>query len=408
MNFLRIYFPFAAGYLLSYLFRTVNAVISPELVRDLTLHPSSLGLLTSAYFLAFGAAQIPVGMLLDRFGPRRVEPVLLSIAATGALLFANADSLPALAFARAVIGLGVCACLMAPLKALAAWYPPERLGSLAGWIMVAGGLGALAASTPLELALRVTGWRNIFVALAVTTFAVALFIAWRVPDIPKPAHATGFRAQWAGVTAVFRHPRFWWLAPLGAFCMGSFFAIQGLWAVPWLMEVEGETRSGAARHLLFMSAAILLGFVSLGLFGTRLAARGVHARHIFSLGFGLAVVALAAIFLRIPGGYVWWTLYGLGTSVNVLAFAVLNEGFGRDLAGRSNTALNLMMFGGSFLMQWGIGVVAEIARRGMSLDEAGGLRVAFGAALAGNIVTYAWFARGWRRFASPRVPAQAS
>jgi predicted MFS family arabinose efflux permease len=347
-------------------------------------------------------------MLLDRFGPRRVEPVLLSIAATGALLFANADSLPALAFARAVIGLGVCACLMAPLKALAAWYPPERLGSLAGWIMVAGGLGALAASTPLELALRVTGWRNIFVALAVTTFAVALFIAWRVPDIPKPAHATGFRAQWAGVTAVFRHPRFWWIAPLGAFCMGSFFAIQGLWAVPWLMEVEGETRSGAARHLLFMSAAILLGFVSLGLFGTRLAARGVHARHIFSLGFGLAVVALAAIFLRIPGGYVWWTLYGLGTSVNVLAFAVLNEGFGRDLAGRSNTALNLMMFGGSFLMQWGIGVVAEIARRGMSLDEAGGLRVAFGAALAGNIVTYAWFARGWRRFASPRVPAQAS
>ena len=408
MTFLRIYFPFAAGYLLSYLFRTVNAVISPELVRDLALDPSSLGLLTSAYFLAFGAAQIPVGMLLDRFGPRRVEPVLLSIAATGALLFANADSLPALAFARAVIGLGVCACLMAPLKALAAWYPPERLGSLAGWIMVAGGLGALAASTPLELALRVTGWRNIFVALAVTTFAVALFIAWRVPDIPKPAHATGFRAQWAGVTAVFRHPRFWWLAPLGAFCMGSFFAIQGLWAVPWLMEVEGETRSGAARHLLFMSAAILLGFVSLGLFGTRLAARGVHARHIFSLGFGLAVVALAAIFLRIPGGYVWWTLYGLGTSVNVLAFAVLNEGFGRDLAGRSNTALNLMMFGGSFLMQWGIGVVAEIARRGMSLDEAGGLRVAFGAALAGNIVTYAWFARGWRRFASPRVPAQAS
>jgi predicted MFS family arabinose efflux permease len=407
MTFLRIYFPFAAGYLLSYLFRTVNAVISPELVRDLALDPSSLGLLTSAYFLAFGAAQIPVGMLLDRFGPRRVEPVLLSIAAVGALLFAYADSLPALALARAVIGLGVCACLMAPLKAIAAWYPPERLGSLAGWIMVAGGLGALAATTPLEFALRVTGWRNIFVALAVTTFAVALFIAWRVPDIPRPVHAAGFRAQWAGVSAVFRHPRFWWIAPLGAFCMGSFFAIQGLWAVPWLMEVQGETRSGAARHLLWMSVATLLGFVLLGLFGTRLAVRGVHARHIFSLGFGLAVVALAAIFLRLPGGFVWWTLYGLGTSVNVLAFAVLNEGFGRDLAGRSNTALNLMMFGGSFLMQWGIGIVAEIARRGLSLDEAGGLRVAFGVALAGNIVTYAWFARGWRRFASPRIAAQA-
>jgi MFS family permease len=113
---MRIYFAFAAGYLLSYLFRTINAVISPELSRDVSLDPSSLGLLTSAYFLAFGAAQLPVGMLLDRYGPRRVEPVLLSIAAVGALLFAYAETLPGLTFARAVIGLGVCACLMAPMK----------------------------------------------------------------------------------------------------------------------------------------------------------------------------------------------------------------------------------------------------------------------------------------------------
>jgi len=190
--------------------------------------------------------------------------------------------------------------------------------------------------------------------------------------------------------------------------MGSFFAIQGLWAVPWLMEVEAQTRPAAARHLLWMSVSILLGFFALGLFGTRLAQRGVHARHIFAAGFGIAVLALAAIFLRLPGGFLWWTLYGLGTSVNVLAFAVLNEGFGRDLAGRSNTALNLMMFGGSFLAQWGIGVIAETAQRGLALDPAGGLRVAFGLVLAGNIVTYAWFARGWRRFASPTLAAGAT
>jgi predicted MFS family arabinose efflux permease len=404
VNFLRIYFPFAAGYLLSYLFRTVNAVISPELVRDVTLDPSSLGLLTSAYFLAFGAAQIPVGMLLDRYGPRRVEPVLLTIAGTGALLFAHAESLSALAFARAVIGLGVCACLMAPLKAFAAWYPPERQGSLAGWVMVAGGLGALAATTPLEHALRFTSWRNIFVALALLTFTVAMFIAWRVPDIAKPVHAIGFRTQWAGVRAVFRHPRFWWIAPLAAFCMGTFFAIQGLWAVPWLMEVEGESRSGAARHLLWMGVVILLAYVSLGSFGTRLARRGVHARHLFAAGFGLAMLSLAAIFLRFPGSYLWWALYGLGTAVNVLGFSVLNEGFGREFAGRTNTALNLMMFGASFIAQWSIGLVAEAARDGFGLDQAGGLRVAFGLVLAGNFITYAWFLRGWRRFV-PRAGA---
>jgi predicted MFS family arabinose efflux permease len=250
------------------------------------------------------------------------------------------------------------------------------------------------------MVLRLTGWRNIFVALAAVTLAVALFIAWRVPDIARPVQAVGFAAQWAGVRRVFRHPRFWWIAPLGALCMGSFFAIQGLWAVPWLMEVEGYTRAGAARILQWMGVATLAGFLALGMFVTRLARRGVHARHIFAAGFGIAVLSLAAISLRLPGGVLWWTLYGLGTAVNVLAFAVLNEGFGRDLAGRSNTALNLMMFGGSFVAQWGIGVVAEAARRGFALDEAGGLRAAFGVVLAGNVLTCFWFARGWRRYAT--------
>jgi len=107
MTFLRIYFAFAAGYLLSYLFRTVNAVISPELTRDLSLTAGSLGLLTSAYFVAFAAMQIPAGMLLDRYGPRRVEPVLLLLAGTGALAFAFADGTSGLLVARALIGLGV-------------------------------------------------------------------------------------------------------------------------------------------------------------------------------------------------------------------------------------------------------------------------------------------------------------
>ncbi len=167
--FVPVYSAFAAAYLLSYLFRTVNAVISPELTRELGLDASSLGFLTSAYFLAFGLMQIPVGMLLDRYGPRRVEPVLLAIAAAGALLFGLADGLPGLTLGRAIIGGGVSACLMAPLKGIAMWYPPERHASLSGWMMVAGGLGALAATTPLEYALRFTNWRTIFVGLAAVT-----------------------------------------------------------------------------------------------------------------------------------------------------------------------------------------------------------------------------------------------
>lgn len=400
MNFRYVYSAFAAAYLLSYLFRTANAVISPELSRELALNPSALGLLTSAYFLAFAAMQLPVGMLLDRYGPRRVEPVLLGIASLGSFLFAYAETILGLTMARALIGLGVCACLMAPLKAIATWYPPEKQASLSGWIMVAGASGVLAATAPLEFALRFTSWRIVFIALGFCTLAAAVAIWWRVPDIPKPQGSVGLAAQWSGVRSVFRHPRFWWIAPLAAVGMGSFMAVQGLWAVPWLLEVEGETRPGAAQHLLAMSIVIIALYVALGIMGTRLARRGVHARHLFACGFTVNTLALSAIILRVPGSYVWWSLYGLGASVNVLAFAVLTEGFGRELAGRTNTALNLLMFASSFLAQWGIGVIVDATRVASALDEAGGLRAAFALILVLLIASNAWFVWGWRQHAA--------
>jgi len=397
--FLPIYLAFAAGYLLSYLFRTVNAVISPELSRELGLAPGSLGLLTSAYFVAFAAMQIPVGMLLDRYGPRRVEPVLLAVAAAGALFFALAEGLAGLTLARAVIGAGVASCLMAPLKGIAHWYPADRQASLSGWVMVAGGLGALAATTPLEIALRYVSWRTIFVALAAMTAAVAVWIWLRVPDVPKPASPPGFAAQWQGVRRVFGHPRFWWIAPLAGFGMGAFMAVQGLWAVPWLMEVGGLDRATAAGHLLAMGAVILAGYLFLGLFATELDRRGVRPRHLFAAGFALNAIAFALIVVDAPGRIAWWSLYGLGAAANVLAFSVLNEGFPRELTARANTAANLVMFAGSFATQWGIGLVVDAARAIAGVDAATGLRYAFALVLFLDLATLAWFALRWRRFA---------
>jgi uncharacterized protein (DUF486 family) len=132
------------------------------------------------------AVQIPAGMLLDRYGPRRVEPVLLAVAATGALLFAIAEDVPGLVIARALIGAGCAACLMAPLKWIVTEYPVARQPSLSGWVMVAGGVGALIATTPLEVALRYVPWRTIFVALAVTAYAVAAWIWMNIPTASTP------------------------------------------------------------------------------------------------------------------------------------------------------------------------------------------------------------------------------
>src|SRR5438477_3026890 len=188
-RFLPLYVCFAAAYVLSYTYRTVNAVISPELTAGLGVSASSLGLLTSAYFIAFASMQVPCGILLDRYGPRRIEPILLVVAALGAAAFAASDTLAGLTAARALIGAGVAVCLMAPLKAIATWYPPERQPSLGGWVMFAGGVGALISTTPVAAALDVVSWRTIFVVLAIATRTVAVAVGWVVPDMPHDMRA---------------------------------------------------------------------------------------------------------------------------------------------------------------------------------------------------------------------------
>jgi hypothetical protein len=135
------------------------------------------------------------------------------------------------------------------------------------------------------------------------------------------------------------------------------------------------------------------------LFATRLARYGIGPRHLFATGFLLNILAFAAIVRELPVTYVWWTVYGLGAATNVLAFNTLNEGFAAEFAGRANTALNLLMFGGGFIAQWGIGLVVDAMRTVYGLDTPGGLRFAFSLVLALDALTYGWFAWGWRRHA---------
>jgi predicted MFS family arabinose efflux permease len=291
---IKLFLPFAAGYFLSYLFRTVNAVIGPVLARELAIGDNALGLLTSTYFLAFGLAQLPLGMLLDRFGPRRVESGLLLLAATGAATFALADDIAGLAVGRALIGLGVSACLMASFKAFSQWFPPERQASLTGWIMASGGLGALAAARPLEFALGFTGWREIALALAATTLAVAATLWLVVPDKPGDGKGAGLAEQLAGVRAIFSSRHFWRYAPMGLLFTGGFMAVQGLWASRWMAVLEGMSGPAIAARLTWMSGAMLAGFLFMGFFATGLVRRGIKLERIY---LGAMLVALACFAL---------------------------------------------------------------------------------------------------------------
>jgi len=282
----RIFVPFALGYYLSYLLRTVNAVISPAITGELGLTAAQLGLLTSMYFLAFGLAQIPVGIALDRYGPRRVESALLLLTGLGAVLFALGDSIAGLGLARALIGLGVSACLMGALKGFALWYPPERQSSMTGFVMACGAMGALTASAPLEAAMPLLGWRGVFWGIAAVALATSI-ILWR--SLPREAPAAGqgsLGAVLKSVGSIFVAPAFLRFAGSSLFFVGGFMALQSLWAVPWLMHVEGLELADAARTLLLLNLGMLAGQLSIGVFGVRLARRGVQPLRMLHVGYG--------------------------------------------------------------------------------------------------------------------------
>ena len=393
---LRLFLPFAAGYFLSYLYRTANAVIGPVLARDLGLGDNALGLLTSTYFLAFGAAQLPLGMLLDRFGPRRVEAALLLIAATGAAAFAAADTLSGLAVGRALIGLGVSACLMASFKAFSQWFPPERQASLTGWIMASGGLGALAASKPLELALGFAGWREIMLTLAVITLLVATALWWFVPDKAGPKGA-GFTEQLAGVHQVFASRHFWRYAPMGFWMTGGFMAVQGLWATRWMSVIEQLDRTAIAVRLTWMSGAMLVGFLFMGFFATLLVRRGVKLERVYLGAMLAAIVSLGAITLFPGRGSDWlWPVLGACFSLSNIAYSLVAQTFPPALSGRANTALNLLVFAGAFGLQWGFGALVDLLQAaGWSADSA--FRTGFLTLLGGQIAAFSWLVGCGRR-----------
>src|SRR5512145_2287090 len=234
-----VFCPFAAGYFLSFFFRNVNAVISKDLAGEFALSPSDLGFLTSMYLLAFAAFQLPLGVLLDRYGPRRVVAALLCVAAAGALIFALARDFTMLSVGRALIGLGVSAGLMGAIKAFTLWFPVSRLATLNGLYLAAGGIGGLAATAPAEVFAAAFGWRALFVGLALLSLGAAAAIFGVVPEKPLPGGGQSLRAQVAEFGGIFRRPMFWRIVAPFVVCHAGYLTLQGLWLGQWLYDVAG-------------------------------------------------------------------------------------------------------------------------------------------------------------------------
>ena len=341
----------------------------------------------------FAAAQIPIGVLLDRFGPRPVQSCLLSVAAAGTCLFAMSTGLPSLLIARAMIGLGVAAALTAGLKSIVLWFPRERVALLNGYMIMLGSLGAVSATTPAEHLLGWISWRQLFEILAVATGATALLI---YTVVPEPAIIPTAGSMPGGLSSVFGDRRFWRIAPLSATCVGSAWYLQGLWAAPWLTDVEGFDRASLVAQLFTMSVVLCGGAWLFGMTVHYTKRRGIGTEPILAIISALFIAAELALMLRAPlPSILPWSLIAIVGTATVVSFAVIADYFPPELAGRANGALNVLHFGWAFLAQFGTGLILEQWPTVDGHRTVLAYQVAFAVNVAVQITAFVWFALSW-------------
>ena len=401
---LSVFLPFAAGYYLSFLFRTINASISPVLASDFGLGAAETGLLASVYFLVFAAAQIPIGVLLDRYGPRRVQSVLLVIAVGGATLFGNADSLAELLVGRAMIGLGVAASLMAGLKAIVVWFPRDRVALVNGGMIMLGSLGAVTATAPTDWLLNWIGWRSLFEVLTIATLATAGLIYFAVPEADGRFRSSVSSGKPLTLQSIFLDPRFLRIAPLSATCIGTSWAMHSLWAASWLADVEGFDRQRVINQLTTMAIGISLGALLLGMLADRLRKRGIATEVLLAVFGALFMLAELALVLRMPlPSIVPWSFISVVGAATVLSYAIIADYFPAEIAARANGVLNLSHFAWAFVVQYGIGLVVSYWAPQDGHYPVAAYQVAFGVSLALQAAALAWFVVPWLRILARKL-----
>lgn len=413
---LRVFACFASAYLLSYAFRAINAVIAPALMADLDLSNADLGMLSSAYFVSFASLQLPLGIWLDKYGARKTESALLLIAAAGAAIFAMSTSLPSLWIGRALIGVGVSACLMAPFKAYRQWYAPERQSQLASWMLVAGTSGALAATVPVTAAMPFIGWRGVFWIMAGMILLTAAAIFFLLKKVEKVVAAQADAAlttvsatsvqqnshagsEQGGYGRIFGNLYFRRMALLGTINQGTFIALQTLWAGPWMTTVLGMSREQTSQILFIFNFCLLLAYLGLSWWGPRHVPydgkRGWPVLRVVTLSLsGSIVVQIAIVMISSPWSWLLWIALAVFATVMTLVQTQVALTFPASLTGRASTAYNLMVFSGAFAVQWGLGILIDAFEK-YGYSPADAMRAAFGVCVALEAAALIYFT--WNR-----------
>lgn len=397
---LAMFAAFAFAYFFSALLRAVTATLAPEFSAELGLSAGDLGLLAGAFFLGFSLLQLPLGRALDHWGPRRVLMLFLALAVSACMAFAMARSFAGLLAARALIGIGVSACLMAPLTAYRLRLSAAAQLRANSWMLMTGSLGMLASTLPVQWLLPIVGWRGLFWAVAGLLALATALIAFVVPrDGVASSESQGIAATDWGYRAIFGHDYFRRLAPLAFFVYGGFIAMQSLWAGPWLTQVTGHSAIGAARGLFLINLSMLIAFFGWGVAMPYLSSRGWQVNRLIALGTPVSLLLLAgAVVIGPAAGAVWWAAWCVSCTVVALSQPAVALAFPPAAAGRALSAFNLVIFLGVFCVQWGIGLTID-ALIALRWPRGAAFQAAFGLFALCNLLSYIWFLWCGRRTA---------
>ena len=383
-----IFLVFALGYFISTLLRAITATISPELIFEFNLSAGQLGLLGGGYFLGFASVQIPLGYLLDLKGPRKIVSYFLSLTIVGLILFALAQNFTILLISRIIIGIGVGACLMGPLTAYRIWFQDETQQRANSWMLMVGAIGMLSSSLPVQFFLPSIGWRNIFLFLALLTLVCIILI---IIFIPKWNFRSDQTYNDAKLGIIWQNQLFKSVIPMGFFSTGGLFAIQTLWAGPWMIKVSGYTPEESAKGLFLIYFFMLLSFLVWGYFVPKFSKNVNDAVRLLKYGAPFSLIVLGIIIYLGPNtGSIHWALFIISAIFLSLIQPAVGMAFSLSNAGKALTSYNLLIFIGAFFLQWIIGLIIDLGLI-LDLSEIASFQLAMSFVLIMSLLSYFYF-----------------
>ena len=353
-QFFYIMLVLCAGYTVSQFLRTSLGVLSPNLMHDFNINPNNMGLLGGVFFLSFAIFQIPAGILIDKYGPRKVMSSVIIFAVLGSIIFALSNSFYILLIGRVLMGLGCSICLMGSLVLITRWTDSDQFSKLAGIILAVGGIGGLLATTPLSYFSELFGWRLSFWLAAAVTFCVMLLYYFILEDRKNDLilNRSNETISLKNLLFILKERNFKFMIPMSLMSYSSLVVILGLWGAPYLKDIHGLDTVERGKILMLMAISWNIGSFVFGrlrsIFGNYKNVVIFGATGVIILLFILSIITdINSIYL-----YILFCILGFFGAFSVALISHYQVLFDKEYMGRALSTANFFNFGGVFFVQW--------------------------------------------------------